>query len=59
MNSTYLCVTYQAFVCITIFRKLTRDCECENNTKQNYLDGSAFAMVILRAKHAAATVLHI
>ena len=35
-----------------------RDCECENKMEQNYLDGSAFAMVMLRAKDTGAAVLH-
>ena len=32
--------------------------KCEKNTEQNYLGGSAFAIVLLRAKYSGAIVLH-
>ena len=58
LNSIQLCGTHHANVYIKILRSWNRDYECENKIKQKYLDGSAFAIVILRAKLADATVLH-
>ena len=40
------------------FASCVRECEWEKKTEQNYLNGSAFAMVFLRAKDAGAAVLH-
>ena len=49
LNSIQLCGTYQANIFKSFFK-------CEKKIEQNYIDGSAFAIVILRAKHAGATV---
>ena len=35
-----------------------QEAELEKKIEQVYLDGSAFAIVFLRAKHAGGTVLH-
>ena len=34
-----------------------QDCKCVIKIEKNYLNGSAFAIVFLRAEHAGATVL--
>ena len=39
-------------------RSWSHACECKKKVEQNCLDGSAFAIVFLRARHAVATVLH-
>ena len=40
------------------FWKVELETESAIRKKHYYLDGSAFAMVFLQAKHAGATVLH-
>ena len=55
-----LALWYTSSKCLYIkfLRILTRDWECNKKFEENYLEGSAFAIVFLRVKHAGATVLH-
>ena len=53
MNSIELCITHQGNVYVQFLRCLARYWECNKKIEQNYLDGSAFAIVFIRAKHTA------
>ena len=54
MDSIKLRGTHQAY--IHTYFLIAQDCECDKKTEKTYLDGSAFVMVILQAKHAGVTV---
>ena len=55
----YLSLWYTSWKCLyIIFEKLNSiDCDCEK-MEQKYLNGPAFAIVLLRAKHVGAAVIH-
>ena len=50
--------TLNNFPYIKFLKSWTRGLECDKKIEKNYLDGLAFALVFLGAKHAGATVLH-
>ena len=61
MKSFQLCSTHQSYLYvfqhILFLRSLTRDFQGEMKIEQNYLDGSAFAIVLPRAKYGGTAVL--